>query len=87
MLSAGKCQRTELEEKEEYLLGIERLALSLQGTEGVLHGDYTNLVWRKDQKTEMIMLLAAPCLWRDLGWKGRQRLTKKPSPSWHIRPQ
>lgn len=55
--------------------------------EGVLHGDYTNLVWRKDQKTEMIMLLAALCLWRDFGWKDRQKLTKKPSSSWHTGPQ
>lgn len=35
----------------------------------------------------MARLLAAPCLWRDFGWKDRQRITKKPSPSWHIGPQ
>lgn len=58
MLNVRKCQKTDEKEKE-YQLGRERLGLSL---EGVLHGDYTNLVWKKDQKTEIVVLSAAPSL-------------------------
>lgn len=74
-------------EKREYNLEERGWDYLCKVAEGVPHGDYTHLVWREDQKTEMARLLAAPCLWRDFGWKDRQRITKKPSPSWHIGPQ